>query len=115
VVAFGVLVFVLFFGLWISTFVFWIVMIVEVVGLPESQYRAAGTEKTMWVLVVVLAGVVGAAVWFFAKRRDVQAAYGRQPLPPPGWYPEQHSGTFRWWDGARWGDTYHSPPPSSGG
>ena len=23
--------------------------------------------------------------------------------PPPGWYPDPHSGQQRWWDGAQWG------------
>lgn len=31
-----------------------------------------------------------------------------QPTPPPGWYPDQHSQTLRWWDGQQW--TNHRAP-----
>ena len=31
-----------------------------------------------------------------------------QPTPPPGWYPDQHSQTLRWWDGQQW--TNHKAP-----
>ena len=32
----------------------WIWGIVDVCRLPDHQFRAAGTEKVMWVIVVVL-------------------------------------------------------------
>ncbi len=94
--------FLAFFGLWAFSIVFWILKIVEVVRIPDFQYRAAQTEKIVWVLVVVLAGVIGALIWQFAKREEVVAAQGRLPLPPPGWYPEPTTGVPRWWDGSRW-------------
>jgi len=108
--AFGVLFFLAFFGLWIAGFVYWIVALVEVVRIPDQQFRAAGTDKTVWVLVVVLTQIIGALIWRFAKRNDVLAAAGRIPAPPPGWYPEPGSGALRWWDGTRWTDARHSPP-----
>jgi hypothetical protein len=108
--AIGVLFFLLFFGLWIAAFVYWIVALVEVVRLPDQQFRAAGTDKTVWVLVVVLAQIIGALIWRFAKRNEVLAAAGRIPAPPPGWYPEPGSGALRWWDGSRWTDVRHQPP-----
>lgn len=112
-VAFGVF-FLLFFGAMIAGLVFWIMKIVEVAGIPEPQYRAAGTDKTVWVLVVVLVGWVGALIWQFAKRDDVLRARGLVPppgpvppglllpAPPPGWYPEAGSGWLAFWDGQRW-------------
>jgi hypothetical protein len=95
-------VFLLFFGFWIFTFVFWILKIIEVARIPDHQYRAAHTDKLTWVLVVVIAGVIGALIWQLAKRSDVLAAAGAIPPPPPGWYPEPGTGTPRWWDGGRW-------------
>ena len=101
--------FVVFFALWIVGFVFWIVVLVRVCKIPDYQYRAAGTEKLTWILVVVLAGIVGALVWRFAKQSAVYAAAGRLPSPPPGWYPDA-TGGLRWWDGVAWTVDYHFPP-----
>jgi|BarGraNGADG00212_1021973.scaffolds.fasta_scaffold65955_2 hypothetical protein len=98
-------------GLWVAGFVYWIVALVQVARIPDYQYRAAGTDKTVWVLVVALVGIIGALVWTFAKRRDVLAAQGLIPAPPPGWYPEVGTGALRWWDGAFWSDVRHVPPP----
>lgn len=108
---FGVLFFLAVFGVWVAALVYWIIMLVEVVRLPDLQFRAAGTDKTVWVLIVVLAGIIGALIWRFTKRREVLAAAGRIPPPPPGWYPEPGSAALRWWDGTRWTDTRHLPPP----
>lgn len=102
--------FLLFLGLWAAAVVFWVVKIVEVCRLPEHQYRAANTEKTTWVLVVVLVGLIGAFVWQFAKRDDVVRAAGRLPGAPPGWYPDPYTGAPRFWDGVRWGPAAPTPP-----
>lgn len=92
----------------IALTVWWIIVLVDVVKIPDHQYVAAGTEKLTWVLVVVLAGQIGAIIWYLTKRNDVKAMAGVAPppmLPPPGWYPDPE-GKMRWWDGARW--TEHS-------
>lgn len=107
----GILLLVAFFALSVAGFVYWIVALVEVVRIPEHQFRAAGAEKTVWVVVVVLAQIVGALIWRFAKRKEVAAAAGRIPAPAPGWYPEPGTGALRWWDGTRWTDARHVPPP----
>jgi hypothetical protein len=95
-------VFLMFFAVWILTFVFWVLKIVEVARIPDSQYRAAHTDKLTWVLIVVIAGIIGALIWQLVKRSEVLAAAGVIPPPPPGWYPEPGTGTTRWWDGSRW-------------
>ncbi|MCC6225326.1 MAG: PLDc N-terminal domain-containing protein [Microthrixaceae bacterium] len=96
-------VFFLFFGLILGSMVLWIVALVEVARIPEHQFRAANTEKMVWVLVVALTQWIGALIWWFAKRQDVLAAAGAALPPPPGWYPGP-DGVPRWWDGMRWMD-----------
>ena len=90
--------------------VFWILKIVEVVGIPDHQFRAAHTEKVTWVLVVALAGWIGALIWQLAKRREVLAITGVLPPAPPGWYPEPGTAFMRWWDGTRWTEHRNAPP-----
>jgi hypothetical protein len=101
----------LFFALWVAAFVVWIVVIVEVAKIPDAQFRASGSEKIVWLLIVILGGIIGSLVWLFAKRDEVLGSSGTLPPPPPGWYPETGSGTLRWWDGVRWTDARHFPPP----
>jgi hypothetical protein len=103
--------FVGFFALIVAGWIFWILKIIEIVRIPEHQFRAAGTEKLTWILVVALAGAIGALIWHFAKRADILAAASRIPSPPPGWYPEPGTARLRWWDGARWTEYGHGAPP----
>ena len=103
------LVFAAFFALIVGAWVLWIIKLIEVIKIPEEQYRAAGTEKTVWILVLVFAQIIGAVIWHLSKRNDVLRAAGAIPAPPPGWYPDA-AGGVRWWDGLRWTEHRHLPP-----
>jgi hypothetical protein len=98
-----------------------IVAVVQVATTPDEDFRAVGSNKTTWLLVIVLgwflcgiAGVIAAFVWLLSERPKVlahQARVGRvgqraappAPVSPPGWFPDP-SGRHerRYWDGARW-------------
>ena len=56
--------------------IFWVLSLIEVVRTPDQQFAAAGAEKLVWVLVVALAGWLGALIWWFAVRSSVRAAAG---------------------------------------
>jgi hypothetical protein len=99
-----------FFAVSMLGLVFWVIKIVEITTIPDPQFKAARTEKLTWILIVVLAGWIGALIWQLAKRNDVLAMAGAVPLPPPGWYPEAGTGAMRWWDGTRWTEHRHTGP-----
>src|SRR5258705_13862573 len=85
------------FALWLGAMVFWVLKIIEGARIPDQQFRAPGSEKVTWILVVALAGIVGALIWHFAKRDDVLRAGAYSPVSPPGWYPSPQGAGFRWW------------------
>lgn len=105
---------VLFVLVWLAAMVGWVVALVEVARIPDHQYRAAGTEKIVWVLIVALVGAIGALIWLFAARTKVLAAEGQLPTTPAGWYPDAATGGWRWWDGRRWTSAQQPPPTPPG-
>ena len=61
------LIWLVFFAAIIGAIVFWILMIVDVVKrkFPKED------DKTLWVLVVVLTGIIGAIIYYFmVKKKD---------------------------------------------
>lgn len=88
--------FALFWVIWLAVFAFailsivlWILALVEVLGYPEAVWRYGGTDKTTWILVVVLAGGIGALIYWFSQRKHLRAveadlaARGLLNVPPP--------------------------------
>jgi hypothetical protein len=59
-------------------------------GQPEWAFEAAGTSKTLWILLpivgifVCFVGVVAALIWFTTFRPRVReaASHGPRPAPP---------------------------------
>ena len=118
-----------------------VVALVDIVRRPEWQWKLAGQEKVLWVLLVVLVNflaIPSLIYWFNIRKKlaavERAAAAGRlgpgqttysgwqpdltspYPTAPPGWHPDP-SGRYRlrWWDGATGASTpgasLRSPPP----
>lgn len=53
---------------------FWMLNLFEVVRTDDARFRAAGTSKPRWLLVVILGSTVGAAIWRFGRRKSILTA-----------------------------------------
>jgi hypothetical protein len=124
----GLVVLLLLYGVVIvGSLVFLIVAVVDIARRPDWQWRLAGQEKVLWLLLVILVNflAIPALIYWFSIRPkliavEAAAAAGRYgpgqltysgwepslPAPaPPGWHPDpsgQHR--LRWWDGIRWSE-----------
>jgi hypothetical protein len=124
-----------------GSLVMMVVALVDIVRRPEWQWKLAGQEKVLWLLLVILVNLfaVPSLVYWFRIRRKLivveQAAAagqlgpghmtlsGWEPGPPPspypwsapaGWHPDptgQHQ--LRWWDGGRWTEHTWSAPAAT--
>jgi hypothetical protein len=109
--------FVLWFAVGIGSLVMLIVAVVDIAKRPDWQWKLAGQEKILWLLLVLLINVfaIPSLIYWFNIRQKLIAvesaaasgAYGA-PIPsmaPPGWYPDASGQShLRWWDGTRWTD-----------
>lgn len=62
---FGILFLLFFIALGILAFVFWIWMLIDAIQNP----RLDGTEKIVWVLVIIFVNWLGALIYYFVGRR----------------------------------------------
>lgn len=94
----SVLFFVIYAAFWllfIGVFVLWIMAIVDVISRHEWEFpnalqgRPNPNDRLMWVLVVLLAGVIGAVVYYFVVMKPFPLKKVRSPMVPPGTQPYQ--------------------------
>jgi hypothetical protein len=87
----------------------WIVAIFEVARIPSGQFYAAGSNKIVWILIVIFLQVFGALLWLILRRAEVlDAVDWADGDPPPDWYLDAGAQAYRWWDGAEWTDRYQT-------
>jgi hypothetical protein len=118
-----------------------VVALVDIAKRPDWQWKLAGQEKILWLLLVILVNflAIPSLIYWFNIRKKLQAveaaaAKGRygpghmtyagwEPFPaaltipavaPAGWYPDAAGqARLRWWDGAQWTEhTSVGGPPS---
>ena len=134
-----VVLFILWFAIIIGSLVMMIVALVDIARRPEWQWKLAGQEKILWLLLVILVNflAIPSLIYWFNIRKKLKAVEagaasgqygpgqmtyaGWEPVPvgisnpgmaPAGWYPDTSGqDRFRWWDGTRW--TVHTWPGSS--
>ena len=116
-------------GLGILGLVGMIVSLVDMAKRPDWQWKMAGQEKVLWIVLVILVNafaIVSLIYWYSIRPKLIaveQAASAGQfgpgyqtpggwqpgiPYPgsvPPSWQPDpsgEHR--WRWWDGSKWTD-----------
>ena len=121
------------FIIFIGSVVMLIVALVDIVKRPEWQWKLAGQDKILWLLLVILVNILAipALIYWFSIRTKLMAVQtaaaagqygpghmtysGWEPGPPPapfppgmapaGWHPDPGGvHRLRWWDGTRWTD-----------
>ncbi len=121
---------VLLWGFGLFTFVIWILSIIDIARRPDWQWRLAGKDRILWLVLVVLVNVVSLFYWWGTRRRlqeversaaagaygpGVMGQGGWEPAPvawvppaatpPAGWYPDPYgTAASRWWDGRGWSE-----------
>ncbi len=108
---------------------FWVASLVDMARRPEWQWKMAGQEKILWIILVCVANALAivSLVYWFAIRPKLVAVEGATPpgfgpapypyagfpvgfpaqspgaAPQPGWYADPFgAGPSRYWDGSRW-------------
>lgn len=99
----------------------WAWGLVDVLKHSEQEWRAIGQDRTTWMLVIMFAGVLGAAAYVLAVRpKWRQLALAGPPVQPmlaaaPGWYPDPSGAPMmRWFDGRQWTPQTAPMAPTAG-
>jgi len=120
----------------VGSLVMLIVALVDIIRRPDWQWKLAGQEKVLWILLVILVNflAIPSLIYWFSIRKKLIAVeraaasgvYGPghvtysgweptpPPMAPPGWHRDpsaQHG--LRWWDGTRWSEyTWNGDTPA---
>jgi prolipoprotein diacylglyceryltransferase len=54
--------------------IFWIWMIVD---CAQNEPSDQGNDKVIWILVIILAGLIGAAIYYFVRRPERMKKFGK--------------------------------------
>jgi hypothetical protein len=108
---------------------FFIIALIDIVKRPDWQWKLAGQEKILWLLLVILINflAIPSLIYWFSIRKKLVAVEraaavgqlgaghmtygGWEPTPhvtyasvtPPSWQADPHGQhRWRWWDGAQW-------------
>lgn len=65
----------------VAATVWWLVMLIEALRFPDAQWAAAGQNKVVQVVLMVVLGVVGTIIYALTARPDLR----RVGPPPPGY------------------------------
>ena len=137
-IGFFAIFFIIWFAIAIGSLVLMIVALVDIARRPDWQWKLAGQEKILWLLLVILVNLLAipSLIYWFNIRKKLQAVEaaaangqygpghmtyaGWEPCPTPamapaGWYPDAAGqARLRWWDGAQWTNhTSDGGPPSA--
>lgn len=120
----------------IGSLVLFIVALVDIIKRPDWQWKLAGQEKVLWILLVILLNflAIPSLIYWFNIRKKLMAVeraaasgqYGPghltysgweptpPPIPPPGWHQDPSGqNQLRWWDGTQWSEhTWNGEAPA---
>ena len=75
---------------------------------PEHAWRAVGSDRSAWQLVIFFGGTIGTLIYLASVRPRLRQVPLALPTPA-GWYPDPSGAALvRWYDGAGW--THHVAP-----
>ena len=135
--AFFIVLFFLVYGVAVvGSIVMFVVALVDILRRPDWQWKLAGQEKVLWILLVILINflAIPSLIYWFSIRKKLIAVQraaasgafgpghvtysGWEPAPPPvapsGWFPDPSGQReLRWWDGTQWSNhTWHGGVPA---
>ena len=72
IIAVIVLLWVFFVAIWIFLFVVWIIMLIDCIKRKPEEFPGGGENtKTIWLVVVILTGGIGAIVYYFMVKKKM--------------------------------------------
>lgn len=63
-----------FFGIVVAVFIWWLVVLLEALKIPDQVWDGAGQNKILYVLLMVILGVIGSILYVVVARPQLRAA-----------------------------------------